>query len=221
MASIFSFLSSSIGRKKLTALSALAISGFIIVHMAGNLLLLVGAEPYNRYSHALISNPFLPIAQIGLLLMFLTHVAITIKLTLQNRAARGQGYLVQATKQKRTTITSKTTILSGLLILTFLVLHLMTFKYGEIYRIAYAGTEMRDLYRLVVEVFQDPTYIVWYLVCLVVLGFHLSHGIAALFQSFGIGFVSDDRIRKFSALFAMIITIGFCVQPLYIFFNGV
>lgn len=221
MASIYGFLSSSIGRKKITALTALGISLFVLIHMSGNLLLLGSAETYNRYSHTLITNPLLPIAQIGLIALFLLHVAITVKLTIENRVARGKGYLAQADHEKKTSFTSKTAIFSGAVILVFIVLHLLTFKFGPVYKIVYNGDEMRDLYRLVVEVFQEPGYLLWYLFALVLLGFHLSHGIAATFQSLGIGHVTDGRIRKTSALLALFITLGFCIQPLFLFFYGV
>ncbi|MEN9723748.1 MAG: hypothetical protein RJB38_1734, partial [Pseudomonadota bacterium] len=177
------YLGSSIGKKKLVGLTGLAISFFTLAHMAGNLLLFVGPDAYNLYSHKLVSNPAIYVAEAGLVAFFLIHIGLTIQLTMANRAARPVGYAHSGMGVKKTSFAAKTAILSGLLLLSFVVLHLITFKYGPVYTTMVDGVEMRDIYTLVVEKFQQPGYVAWYFLSLVILGLHLSHGVKASFQS--------------------------------------
>lgn len=218
--SLCQFTRSTVGRKTLVALSGLGLSGFTLMHMSGNLLLLVGAEPYNKYSHSLISNPLIYFAEVGLVVLFLLHFGLAIRLTLQNRCARPEGYR-ESQREKGTTFAARTMIYSGLLLLVFLVLHLITFKFGEHYSVTYQGVEMRDLHRLVVEKFQSPLYVGWYLFSLVVLGLHLSHGLAASLQSLGLASSVNCKVRKLGYLVAGIIMVGFMVQPIVLMWKGV
>lgn len=194
--------------------------GFVLAHMAGNLLILVSADAYNKYGHAIVTNPLLPAAEAVLVLCLLIHVYTAISLTIENRKAHGGSrYAMQASGEKRSTLASRTMAVQGSLILVFVILHLITFKYGQHYETTVDGVVMRDLHRLIVEVFQQPGYIAWYLLCLILLGFHLSHGFGSVFQSFGI---KNDHtapaIRKLSIGYAVIVTLGFIVQPLYVYF---
>lgn len=220
MKKILSFFGTTIGKKMLVGISGLALAGFLFTHMAGNLLLLVSAEAYNKYSHALISNPLLPLAEIGLVAMFVLHVALVVQLTLRNRAARDVSYETRAAGDKRTRWIARTLILSGLVVLCFTVLHLITFKYGEVYSASYDGVEMRDLHRLVVEKFKEPLYVGWYVFSLMVLGAHLSHGISGSLQSLSLASANNKGLRRASVAISALITIGFIVQPVYLFFFG-
>ena len=219
MTSVTTFVRTSVGKKALIGLTGLLASLFTLTHMAGNLLILVGSEAYNKYSHALITNPFLPVAEIGLVVIFLTHIGLAIWVTCENRKARQVRYAMLS-KEKGATFAARTMILSGLLILVFLILHLITFKYGTSYSVIYNGVEMRDLYRLVVEKFTQPLYVFWYLISLVVLGFHLSHGFAAVFQSMGFTSRINPVVKKTGYVFAVLIAAGFISQPIYIYFWG-
>ncbi|NDD92286.1 hypothetical protein EBZ37_09400, partial [bacterium] len=149
---------SSIGKKKLVGLTGLLISLFTLSHMAGNLLMFVGPDAYNTYSHKLVTNPAIYLAEAGLVAFFLIHIALTVQLTRANRAARPVGYAGSASGVKKTSFAAKTAILSGALLLAFVVLHLQTFKFGEVYTTTVDGVEMRDIYRLVVEKFHQPGY---------------------------------------------------------------
>ncbi len=78
---------------------------------------------------------------------------------------------------------------------------------------------MRDLYRLIIEVFKQPGYVFWYLVSLILLGFHLSHGVGSIFQSFGLkNQKSTPLINKISLAYAIIVALGFLSQPFYVYF---
>lgn len=213
------YLTSAIGRKQLMAVTGLAWSLFVLSHMAGNLLILVSAETYNKYSHALISNPFIYIAEAGLVLTILIHIVTGLKLTIENKCARGGKYAMTPSGDKAARFQSKWMAYHGTLILIFVVFHLITFKYGTFYSIEYGGVAMRDLHRLVIEVFQSPGYVGFYLVCLVALGFHLSHGFYSSFASLGLYHPRySPLLNKFGYLYAVVVTAGFIVQPIYVFF---
>lgn len=214
------FTRSTVGKKFLVAITGLGLSGFLLSHMAGNLLLLVSAEAYNKYSHSLVTNPLIYVAEAGLVFLFLLHLGLAISLWLDNRAARDNRYLVSP-KNKGTTFAAKSMIYTGLLTLVFLVLHLITFKYGAHYTVNYNGVEMRDMYRLVAEEFQKPLYIAWYLFALVVLGLHLSHGLSATVQSLGLGSSINCKLKRATIGLVLILILGFMSQPIFMMIKGV
>ncbi|MCB0364206.1 MAG: succinate dehydrogenase cytochrome b subunit [Bdellovibrionaceae bacterium] len=215
----FCFFGSKIGKKYLVALTGLGLSFFVLSHMLGNMLILVSPQAYNNYGHALISNPFIYLAELGLVGLFVVHMALAMKLTRENWKARPVPYAVTATGDKSTSLTTRSMWAQGILLLVFTIHHLITFKYGPHYEVDYGGTIIRDLHRLVVETFQDPLYVGWYLICLLALGFHLSHGVSSSIQTLGI--YHPRHFCKFKALgflYAVLVVLGFVSQPLYVFF---
>lgn len=188
-------------------------------HMIGNLLILVGPDAYNKYSHAIISNPLLYLAEGGLVLTLLVHVVTGIKLTLHNRWARPQKNAMATNGVKAARPASKWMAFHGSLILVFVILHLITFKYGPHYTTTVDGVEMRDLHKLIIEVFQSPGYVAWYVVALIMVGLHLSHGFYSSFASLGAFHPRyAPALNKFGYLYAVVVALGFIVQPLYVFF---
>lgn len=214
------FILTSIGKKYLMGLMGLIWAGFVLTHMAGNMLILVGGDLYNKYGNGIVTSGILIPAEIALLLSLIIHVALAFSLTFENRRARGQvRYAAQAKGLKAVSLASRTMAIQGTLILVFIILHLATFKYGTYYETIVDGIKMRDLNRLVLEIFHQPGYVAWYCLCLVLLGFHLSHGVGSVFQSFGF---KNDRhaglIRKLSLSYGVIVALGFLSQPIYVFF---
>ena len=120
-----------------------------------------------------------------------------------------------AVNDSATQLIHKTLWIQGGIILIFVILHLITFKYGSIYWVEYDGQRIRDLFQLVAEVFQKPIYTAWYLFCLLILSFHLAHGLKASIRS--VGFYSP-WIDKVSLVYSIIVTLGFISQPLYFLF---
>ncbi|MFN3455223.1 MAG: succinate dehydrogenase cytochrome b subunit, partial [Pseudobdellovibrio sp.] len=177
------FLKSTVGRKYIMGITGLVWMGFIFGHMAGNMLILVSPDLYNSYGHAIVSNKILLYGtEVTLTLAIIAHVATAISLTIRNRQARGDTrYAMTPNGDKGSSLASKTMALQGSIILAFIILHLITFKYGKHYDTVVNGVQMRDLHRLVVEVFQQPGYVVWYFVSLILLMFHLSHGAHSIF----------------------------------------
>jgi succinate dehydrogenase / fumarate reductase cytochrome b subunit len=213
------WLGSSVGRKHLVGLTGLGLSAFVFTHMAANMLILVSPQMYNNYSHALISNPLIYAAEAGLLAMFVAHVILALRLSWQNFTARDSRYAVLPNGEKRTSWTQRSLWAQGLLILVFVILHLNTFKYGPYYTVTYGSVEMRDLHKLVLEVFKEPGYVAWYVVAMIVLGFHLSHGVGSSFQTLGINHPRyNHAIKSFSWIYALVVAGGFLSQPIYVFF---
>lgn len=212
------YLSSAIGRKQIMGLTGLVWSGFVLTHMLANLLIFYSAEAYNKYSHALISNPLLYLAEAGLLLTLLFHVYDGVMLTIKNKQARPNKYAMAPNGAKSARFQSRFMIFHGSLLLVFIILHLITFKYGTHYTVTYDGVEMRDLHRLVLEVFQSPGYVAWYAVSMVAVGFHLSHGFYSAFASLGVYHPTYSYwLSKFGYLYAAVIALGFVSQPVYVF----
>lgn len=200
-------------------LAGLGWTFFVFGHMAGNLLILYSAEAYNRYGHAIVSNkPLLYGTEAFLILCLLVHAGLGIKLSLENKKANPQKYATATGTQKKASVASKTMAYQGSIVLFFIIYHLMTFKYGPEYMVTYGGEEMRDLHRLVIEVFQSPVYVFGYLICLGLLGIHLSHGFSSAFQSIGFNHPRyTPLIKKAGLVYALVVAGGFIVQPLYVF----
>jgi succinate dehydrogenase / fumarate reductase cytochrome b subunit len=214
-----SFLWSSIGKKYLMGLTGLVWAGFVLAHMLGNLLIFAGPDAYNAYGHALTSGYFIYVAEAVLVSALLIHIICAISLTVENRKARGGfNYAISSKTEKSASLASRTMIFHGTIVLIFVVLHLQTFKFGLHYETTVGGVVMRDLYRLIVETFSQPSYIGWYTVCLVLLGMHLKHGVASIFQS--LGALNEKWIyqsKKLSLIYSVIVSAGFIAQPLYVF----
>jgi succinate dehydrogenase / fumarate reductase cytochrome b subunit len=192
----------------------------VLMHMAGNLLILVGPETYNKYSYKIITNPLLYVAEAGLVLTLLIHIYYGITLTIENRRARQSLYAMPTNGEKAARPNSKFMIFHGSIILVFIILHLATFKYGAHYETTVDGVVMRDLYRLVLEVFSQPLYVVWYLVALVLVGLHLSHGFYSSFCSLGFYHPRySSLLNKFGYFYAALVSAGFIVQPIFVFFH--
>lgn len=201
------------------ALTGLGFCLFVLIHMAGNLLIFVSPEAYNKYGYQIVSNPFIYVAEAGLVLFFLIHIVKGIRLTLLSKSARPQRYAVQTSGDKAASFASKTMIHQGVVIGVFAVYHLITFKFGPHYTTTIDGAEMRDLFKLMVEVFEQPLYVAGYIFALVILGFHLSHGFSSALQTLGINHPHwTPCFKKAGWAYAALVSVGFISQPIYIFF---
>ncbi|HXH07987.1 MAG TPA: succinate dehydrogenase cytochrome b subunit [Vicinamibacterales bacterium] len=213
-----SFAASSVGTKILIALTGLALLLYLILHLAGNLLVFAGPDAFNGYAHRLVSNPLIVPVEIGLLAVFLVHIYKTVRMWLDNRRARPVAYRRKAWAghTSRKTVASSTMIVSGLAILAFVILHVRQFRYGPVYE---GPGGVRDLYRLEIEVFQRPEWVVLYVASMVLVGLHLRHGIASAFQSLGIGGSRTARRLLAGGLaLAVVLAAGFAFIPLWVYF---
>ena len=216
-----SFFSSSVGSKYLIAFTGLSLVGFLIGHLAGNLLVYVSPDAYNHYSDKLIKNPLVIPAELGLIALFLLHAYKGVRMFLGAREARPVAYArkERAGHTSRKSWASTTMILSGIFLLLFVPFHLKTFKFGAHYESSEPG--VRDLWRLVAEVFSHPGYVIFYVVGMTVIGFHLWHGVSSALQSLGIDRLGWSPIlRRIGWTAAVALAVGFLSIPLYFFFLG-
>jgi succinate dehydrogenase / fumarate reductase cytochrome b subunit len=215
--------SSSVGSKFLIALTGLFLFLFLVSHLAGNLLFILGPDAFNHYSHSLISNPLILVAEGGLIAIFLLHIFKAITMFLANLNARPERYATRKwakskNDRSRKSLSSTTMILTGTITLLFVITHLATFKYGPYYETAEG---IRDLYRLQLAVFSNPGYVAFYLVAMGVIGFHLWHGISSAAQSFGLDSPKwTPRIIWTGQLLTAVITAGFALLPVFTFALG-
>ena len=129
-------LSTSVGRKFVMAITGLLLCGFLVAHLAGNLLLYVGAQEYNDYAHALHKQAgLLVVAEIGLFSLFIAHIVIALQVSAENRLARKVGYAMKQSKQvgrnsEEMWRPDSWMLFTGIGVLGFLVLHMIDFKFG-------------------------------------------------------------------------------------------
>jgi len=212
--------SSSVGTKLLIGLTGLALFAYLILHLAGNLLIFAGQDTFNEYSHKLISNPLVVPVEIGLLLIFLLHAYKAVTMWLRNQAARPVRYERKewAGYKSRKSLSSTTMIYTGLVIFLFVIIHLRQFKFGAWYQIG--DPPIRDLYRTEVEIFSGPVWVTIYVVCMALVALHLRHGISSAFQSIGADHpVYTRKLTTWGIVLAVIIGVGFAIIPLWVFFT--
>ena len=218
MSSFRGVFSSSVGTKLLVGLTGLLLFAYLLLHLAGNLLVFAGQETFNEYSHMLISNPLVVPAEIGLMGVFLLHVYKTVTMWLRNRGARPVGYRKKtwAGHTSRKSLSSTTMIWTGLITLLFVGVHLQQFKFGAWYQIG--DPPIRDLYRTEAEVFTSPLWVGVYVFCVVLIGLHLRHGISSAFQSLGVDHpVYTKRLVAAGTILAVLIAAGFAVIPIWVY----
>lgn len=216
------YFRSSIGRKHLVAITGLLLCGFLVSHLAGNLLLLVGSDAFNIYANNLTSlGSLLYVIEAGLALVFLVHIFLAVKLNIENYQSRGK-YEVKRRTGRGTTIMSATMVPTGLVLLVFLILHLMNLKFGSYYETEVGGLKMRDMYRTTMEYFQNPVNVGWYVFAMFCAGMHTAHGFASAFQSLGLNFPKYyPKIKFISYLYAILIGGGFAFLSVWAYLKGV
>lgn len=217
-------LDSSVGGKILIALTGLGLVAFVVVHMIGNLKLLEGPAAINQYAY-MLKHDFgilIWIARAGLLGTFVLHLLLAIRLKRRSLAARPVPYHHANTVQA--TLTSRTMIWTGLVVLLFVVFHLAHFTFGWVSQVETPHgpvnyLELRDpdqpkwhnVYEMTVAGFRNPAIAVIYLVCQVVLFLHLRHGIPSTFQTLGL---KNTRFRGaingLGLLIALFVLVGNC-----------
>jgi succinate dehydrogenase / fumarate reductase cytochrome b subunit len=206
---------SSVGSKYLMALTGLALIVFVIAHMLGNLQIFLGREALNDYAHHLKESPlFLWSARTGLLLVFVLHIALGLRLTYANSQARPRRYVCESTFQA--SWASRHMLLTGLMLLAFVLYHLAHFTLGLIHdaHIPSAGGQ-QDVYGMVVEGFRTTWISVSYLVAMVFLWLHLWHGASSWLQSLGLNSrKAAGFVKWFGPVVATIVLVGNCSIPL-------
>ena len=213
--------SSTVGTKLLMGLTGLALFIYMVLHLAGNALIFAGQDIFNAYSHKLISNPLIIPIEIGLLAIFLIHIYKAIRLWMANSAARPVAYSKKdrAGHTSRKNLSSSTMIGSGLFIMLFVIIHVKQFKFGSWYQTV-SDEPVRDLFRTEVEVFQNPVWVVVYVVATLLVGLHLRHGVASAFQSLGLDHpLYSRKLTAAGLVFAILIGVGLAIIPVWVYFR--
>ncbi|MSR75198.1 MAG: succinate dehydrogenase cytochrome b subunit [Planctomycetes bacterium] len=181
-------LRSSIGTKFLMAVSGVLLLGFVVAHMLGNLQLFLGHEALDSYAQKIQDmGALLWVARAGLFTLLVLHVGSALKLTRQNRAARPIPYGVH--KPFQSSYASRTMVMSGVIVLAFVLYHLLHFTFGavdaESYALAHAGAGLQ-VHAMVVHAFQQPIVALSYMLAMALLSLHIAHGVGSLFQTLGL-----------------------------------
>ncbi|EQC52406.1 succinate dehydrogenase cytochrome b subunit [Bacteriovorax sp. DB6_IX] len=222
MSAIKFYLSSSVMKKQVMGVTGLLLCGFLLSHLAGNCLIYVGSDVFNKYAYTLISNPLIYVAEAILAAIFFTHIGLALKLTIENKAARPTRYYMKQKTGRGSTFASSTMPYTGMIILTFMILHLLHFKFGPVYMTTVDGVEMRDLYKTVIEYFQSPLNVAWYIFAMIALGIHVSHGFWSAFQSLGVNHPKYNCLIKCASKgFAALVTLGYSALPIFCYLQGV
>ncbi len=202
-------LGSSVGKKMLMAVTGLGLIGFLAVHLLGNFMAFAGAEAFNGYAAKLHSlQPYLSIFNMGLAALGLVHIIVGIILFLENLKARPTRYEVYQNPGGRT-IGSNTMPYTGVLIFIFVIFHLLKFTFVD--------KSVTPIYQLMAATFADPLWVMMYVVAMVIVAVHISHGFWSLFQTFGLNHPCHmPLIMKLGLVVTLVFGIGFGVLPIYL-----
>jgi succinate dehydrogenase / fumarate reductase cytochrome b subunit len=213
-------LSSSVGMKILIGGTGLALFLYLVIHIAGNVLVFFGPEVFNNYAFVMeVKNPLLPLIEIALLLVFLIHIYKTVRMFLANQKARPVSYVKKknAGRPSRKTIASTTMIVSGLWLLAFLLIHVKAFRFSPEYDWPGGG---RDLYRQEMENLSNPLMVAFYVLSMLIVGSHLWHGFSSAFQSLG---ADHPRVApllmRAGKVFAVAIAGGFMIIAVWVYLH--
>jgi len=223
---------SGIIRKYVSGFTGLIWTLFLIGHLVGNLTLFSSdGTAFNKYAHFLESTgALLILAELSLIVFILMHAVSGIQVWLGKRKARPEDYKLYKTAgaKSKQSLSSKTMIISGSLIMLFIVLHVATFKFNlhlaasDIPKVVIPGIEgeIRDLYQIVRDTFKNPAAAFGYTFFMIFIGFHLRHGIWSALQSLGAMKPKlSPIIYTIAGLLATLIAVGFLSIPLYIYFT--
>mgnify|MGYP001250339363 FL=1 len=213
-------------RKTIAALSGLFLVFFLIGHLLGNLQLFIPGEDgktrFNEYALFMTTNPAVNILSILTYSSIILHIIITLYLALKSSQARPVQYTVSS-GNSNSSWSSKNMSILGVFILFFIIVHMKSFwfkmHFGDMpYQYLSDGTKIKDLYEVTVSAFNDPFYTFFYVFSMIVLSFHLRHGIESAIQTMGIKTLRYENLFKFiSGGIAFLIPGMFALIPIYLF----
>ncbi len=215
------FLHSSIGKKQIMAVSGLGLCGFLVMHLLTNSLILIGPDTYHRATNMIGTHPLLYPAEAGLFGLFLLHICLAIKLTIENHQARPQKYYMKVQSGRGGNFASASMPYTGAIILGFLVWHIVCIKFGPQYTTSLDGMEVRDFYKLLGEHFSRPLNVLGYVFSVCALGVHVGHGLWSALQSLGLHHPRyTPKLKLISKIFGLLIAVGYSTLPIYLYLQG-
>jgi succinate dehydrogenase / fumarate reductase cytochrome b subunit len=206
-------LFASISKKFVMALAGLFLLTFLPVHLTINLFLLKDdPAPFNNAAHFMATFPVIKIMEIVLFITILIHVIWGIWMQIQNWFARPTGYVVSI--KTDTSFFSRFMIWTGASILIFLVLHFFNFYF---IRLGFVKGNPEDFYSVAHSLFRIPVYVVIYLICFALLGFHLYHAFYSAFQTLGLNHrIWSPVVKVVAVIYSILIPLAFALIPVSI-----
>ena len=214
-------LSSSIGKKFLMAVTGILLLLFLLLHLFNNLLVFLGPEIFNANVARLEAiKPAVRVIEIILLVIFVLHIFNALKLYFENRKAKPKKYAVNAGKDN-STFYSRFMTVSGIIILIFLILHLSYFwrlyNFGE-----HPADGSLPYYAIIENAFTDPLMSLFYIIAMVIVGFHLNHAFQSAFQTMGWEHKKfTPTIKKVGSIISIVITVGFISIPVFFYLASI
>jgi len=207
---------SSIGRKFIMSISGIFLVLFLLFHLSMNITLLFSTKAYDWICEMLGANWYAIVGTLVLAAGFVIHIGYGTWLTLLNKKARGSEKYASSNKTK-TEWASKNMFVLGLVIFTGLVIHFWNFWYKmQFAELVHSPDAINHGSALVIDLFSKPLFVAIYLLWLLGLWFHLTHGVWSAFQTLGLsGKLWFPRLQYISNIAATIIFIGFAVVPVF------
>lgn len=211
-------INSSIGRKVIMSVTGIALVLFLTFHMSMNVVALFSGSAYNLICEFLGANWYAVIATVGLGALTVIHIVYAFILTAQNRRARGAERYAVTDWSPKVEWASRNMLVLGLIIVLGLLLHLFNFWYNMMFaELLHLPTRFSpsDGFAYIQETFNNPVFVVLYVVWLVALWFHLSHGFWSAMQTLGInGKIWFDRWKTIGLVYTTLLMLGFLVVVL-------
>ena len=206
-------INSSIGRKVVMSVTGIALILFLTFHGCMNIVALFSGEAYNWICEALGANWYAVVATLGLAALAVIHIVYAFILTAQNRSARGSERYAETEKPAKVEWASQNMLVLGIVVVLGLLLHLFNFWYNIMFA-ELIGTTMGHLpsdgFAFIIDTFQNPVYVVLYIVWLVALWFHLTHGFWSAMQTIGIsGKLWFNRWRVIGNIYVTLLILAF------------
>ncbi len=221
----FNFLTSSIGRKVIMSLTGIFLMLFLIVHLAGNLQLLIPdeGEKFNLYAKMMTTNPIIKVIAYGNYFFILLHAVQGILLWSKNRSARRTRYAVATGASS--SFASRNMGWLGVVIFVFILVHMGQFwfkmKFGDLPSVNYGqyADGVKDLYTPVAYAFKQWYFVTFYVISMVVIAFHLNHGFQSAFQTLGLNHRKyTPTIKVVGSIYSILVPLGFAIIPIFFFF---
>ncbi len=215
-----SYTLSSLTKKLIMSLAGLFLMVFLLVHLTINLFMLLPdhGELFKGAVHFMTTNPIIKIFEVVLFSGFIIHMFVGVILWIKNACSRPVRYY--KSNQSETSFFSKYMIYTGAVVFIFLIIHFMNFYFVKLGWVsAPEGIDKHDFYTMAIMLFSNKLYSILYIILIALLGFHLNHALQSGIQTIGF---NHNRytvcVKRFSTFYAILITLGFCVIPLYFLF---
>lgn len=213
---------SSLGKKFIVGSTGLFLCTFLLVHVGINSLIFVndGGELFNLGAEFMGTNPLIRFMEIFLMLGLLAHIVQSLLLQKQNADARPIGYSAYDGKANSKWYSRSMAIL-GILLLTFLILHLKHF--WIISRFTDEITSGREtLFGEMKEIFESPIVVIIYVLAQISLGYHLLHGFQSGFQTMGWNHKKyTPIIETVGLIISVVFPILFAAMPIAMYFKWI